>query len=122
MAITRRNMLPVLVLVLGLEPIMITIILIFAKIPDLNTSDVPITQSEKTLDLEAQCDMISDEASSSTKHRTTLVIPCHNSNHEAILRVLALAYPHSRPCDIFIIDNARSMHPKDNTFCKFIHS
>jgi hypothetical protein len=122
MAITRRNMLPVLVLVLGLEPIMITIILIFAKIPDLNTSDVPTTQTEKTLDLEAQCDMISDEASSSTDHRTALVIPCHDSDHEAMLRVLASAYPHFRPCDIFIIDNARSMHPKDNTFRKFIHS
>jgi hypothetical protein len=122
MAITRRNMLPVLVLVLGLEPIMITIILMFAKIPDLDTSDVPTIETEKTSDLEAQCDMVSDEVSSLTDHRTALVIPCHNSDHEAMLRVLASAYPHFRPCDIFIIDNARSMHPKDNTFREFIHS
>ncbi|KAK0275449.1 hypothetical protein LTR35_011151 [Friedmanniomyces endolithicus] len=122
MVITRRNMLPVLVLVIGLEPIMIIIILMFAKIPDLNTLDASTTETEKTPDIEAQAGMLSDKASSKTDNRTALVIPCHNSDHEAMLRVLASAYPHFRPCDIFVIDNGRSMHPKDNVFREFIHS
>jgi hypothetical protein len=63
MAITRRNMLPVLIFVLGLKPIMIIIILMFAKIPDLGTSDVATTEPEKTSDLEAQGDMLSDGVS-----------------------------------------------------------
>lgn len=54
MAITRKNMLPVLVLVLGLEPIMIVIILMCAKIPNLDTSDAPPSTTEKPLDIEAQ--------------------------------------------------------------------
>jgi cellulose synthase/poly-beta-1,6-N-acetylglucosamine synthase-like glycosyltransferase len=120
MAITRQNMLPVLVLVLGLEPIMIVIILMCAKIPNLDTSDAPPSTTEKPLDIEAQGNVLSNEAT--TDHRTALVIPCHNSDHDAVLRVLASAYPHFRPCDIFIIDNARSMHPKDNTFREFINA
>jgi cellulose synthase/poly-beta-1,6-N-acetylglucosamine synthase-like glycosyltransferase len=122
MAITRQNMLPVLVLVLGLEPIMIVIILMCAKIPNLDTSDPSPMTTEKPLDIEAQGDMLSSEAITTTDHRTALVIPCHNSDHDAVLRVLASAYPHFRPCDIFIIDNARSMHPKDNTFREFINA
>ncbi|KAK1047283.1 hypothetical protein LTR74_017794 [Friedmanniomyces endolithicus] len=122
MVITRRNMLPVLVLVIGLEPIMIIIILMFAKIPDLDTADASPTETEKTSDIEAQAGMLSDKASSKTDNRTALVIPCHNSDHEAMLRVLASAYPHFRPCDIFVIDNGRSMHPKDNVFREIIHS
>ncbi|KAK0903459.1 hypothetical protein LTS16_025706 [Friedmanniomyces endolithicus] len=97
MVITRRNMLPVLVLVIGLEPIMIIIILVFAKIPDLDTADASPTETEKTPDIEAQAGMLSDQASSKPDNRTA-------------------------PCDIFVIDNARSMHPKDNVFREFIHS
>lgn len=122
MAITRSNMLPVLILVLGLEPIMIVIILIFAKIPDLDSSYTPTTNTEKVPDIEAQNNILSDEVTPVADHRTALVIPCHNSDHDAVLRVLASAYPHFRPCDIFIVDNARSMHPKDNVFREFIHS
>jgi cellulose synthase/poly-beta-1,6-N-acetylglucosamine synthase-like glycosyltransferase len=122
MAITRQNMLPVLVLVLGLEPIMIVIILMCAKIPNLETSDVLPTTTEKPLDIESQGDMLSNESTLTTDNRTALVIPCHNSDHDAVVRVLASAYPHFRPCDIFIIDNARSMHPKDNTFREFIRT
>ncbi|KAK0767382.1 hypothetical protein LTR02_018323, partial [Friedmanniomyces endolithicus] len=70
MVITRRNMLPVLVLVIGLEPIMIIIILMFAKIPDLNTSDASTTETEKAPDIEAQAGMLSDKASSKTDNRT----------------------------------------------------
>jgi len=124
MAITRSNMLPVLIIVLGLEPIMITIILIFAKMPDLEPEQMvaPPVDAEKTMDIEAQAGEMSDKASVRTynKHRTALVIPCHNSDHTAMLRVLESAYPHFRPCDIFVIDNSRSMHPKDSVFREFI--
>ncbi|EMC94380.1 glycosyltransferase family 2 protein [Baudoinia panamericana UAMH 10762] len=122
MAITRSNMLPVLVLVLGLEPIMITIIIIFAKVPDLDTTPISSTDAEKTVDIEARGGVLSEKAAAVNDHRTALVIPCHNSDHEAMLRVLESAYPHFRPCDIFVIDNARSMHPKDSTFREFIRS
>ena len=123
MAITRQNMLPVLILVLGLEPIMIVIILTCAKIPDMDSSNTPTTKTEKIPDIEAQSDMLSDEVPpTAADNRTALVIPCHDSDHEAIIRVLASAYPHFRPCDIFIVDNARSMHPKDNVFREFIHN
>ena len=81
-----------------------------------------MTTTEKTPDLEPQGHTLSDEVSSTTDHRTALVVPCHDSDHEAMLRVLESAYPHFRPCDIFIIDNARSMHSEDNTFREFIHS
>jgi cellulose synthase/poly-beta-1,6-N-acetylglucosamine synthase-like glycosyltransferase len=101
---------------------MIVIILMMAKIPDMDTAAAPTTQTEKTPDLEAQNNTLPDEVASTNDHRTALVIPCHDSDQEAMLRVLASAYPHFRPCDIFIIDNARSMHPKNNTFREFIHS
>ncbi|KAF4632915.1 hypothetical protein G7Y89_g5202 [Cudoniella acicularis] len=39
MAITRRNMLPVLVIVIGLEPIMISVILLVARVPDQKPED-----------------------------------------------------------------------------------
>lgn len=124
MAITRSNMLPVLIIVLGLEPIMITIILIFAKIPDLDPEQMvaPPVETEKTVDIEAQAGELSHGASELThnKHRTALVIPCHNSDQVAMLRVLKSAYPHFRPCDIFVVDNSRSMHPKDSVFRDFI--
>jgi hypothetical protein len=97
MDITRSNMLPVLIIVLGLEPMMIIIILMFAKIPDMVKADAPMTTTEKTPDLEAQDHTPSDEVLSTTDHRTALVIPCHDSDHEAMLRVLASAYPHFRP-------------------------
>ncbi|KAM0711773.1 hypothetical protein Q7P35_001142 [Cladosporium inversicolor] len=122
MAITRSNMLPVLVLVLALEPSMIVIILIFAKIPDLDSSNVPTTKTEKVSDIEAQNGILSNVVTPAADHRTALVVPCYNSDHDAVLRVLASAYPHFRPRDIFIVDNARSMHPKDNVFREFIHS
>lgn len=41
MTITRQNMLPVLIIVIGLEPIMITIILSLARIPDLPKDQIP---------------------------------------------------------------------------------
>ncbi|KAG5742516.1 hypothetical protein H9Q73_014466, partial [Fusarium xylarioides] len=47
---------------------------------------------------------------------TAFVIPCHNSDRAALRKVIESAYPHSRPQDIFIIDNGRSRHPQGLSF------
>ncbi|PKS05440.1 hypothetical protein jhhlp_008816 [Lomentospora prolificans] len=150
MAQTRTFMLPVLVIVIGLEPLMILFILCVAKIPDakdiispryphaleeiraqqkaqqrgmrvaeVETDDfVKMKQrnltkpSEKT-DLEAT---FISEPISTRPNDTALVLPCHNSDREALKRVLESAYPHFRPQDIFIVDNGRSKRPNDPTF------
>lgn len=117
MQITRRNMLPVLVIVIGLEPIMIIIILLVARVPRLPTfPGSPATDSSSDIDVEKS-------ASATEKtgdHRTALVIPCHNSDHEVVAKVLQSAYPHFRPQDIFIVDNGRSRYPLSPDFRQFI--
>lgn len=145
MAITRRNMLPVLIIVIGLEPIMITIILFLARIPDLPKDQIPVSVgnkeemqssekagehvggvsqmgiSEKTkgdYDVESQVQI---SELKSNEYRTALVIPCHNSDERAVKIVLESAYKHFRPQDIFIVDNGRTKYPPDN-FRAFIRS
>lgn len=130
MAQTRTFMLPVLVIVIGLEPLMILFILCVAKIPDrkdiinprypeaLNMSEVPRDgdhghATNEKIDLEAGH---ANLTSSSLPNRTALVLPCHNSDRDALKRVLESAYPHFRPRDIFIVDNGRSRRPADPTF------
>jgi cellulose synthase/poly-beta-1,6-N-acetylglucosamine synthase-like glycosyltransferase len=116
MAITRTNMLPVLIIVIGLEPIMTIIILICARVPDMKPSD-QIFESLCAKDIEA-----SEKPSElHNSHETALVIPCHNSDREAMKKVLASAYPHFRPQDIFIVDNGRTKYPPDD-FRAFIRS
>ena len=105
MTITRRNMLPVLVIVLGLEPAMITIILLVARVPDLDPIDAALhveveAKNEKVAmimatDLEAQKNVRVVEISDD--HRMALVILCHNSDREATKKVLVSAYTHFRP-------------------------
>lgn len=113
MAITRRTMLPVLIVVIGLEPIMISIVLLVAKVPDpkVGSTGLPFGLS----DLEAQIQSLEK----APNHSTALVIPCHNSNRTAMKKVLESAYPHFRPQDIFIVDNGRTKYPPDN-FRQFI--
>lgn len=145
MAITRRNMLPVLIIVIGLEPIMITIILCLARIPDLPKDQIPekylsqgnkeemqssekafehvggsqMNISEKTKgDVESQAQI---SELKNNEYRTALVIPCHNSDERAVKIVLESAYKHFRPQDIFIVDNGRTKYPPDN-FRAFIRS
>lgn len=146
MTITRRNMLPVLIIVIGLEPIMITIILFLARIPDLPKDHIPekylsagdkeemqssesavehvgggsqMDISEKTkVDIESQVQI---SELKSNEYRTALVIPCHNSDERAVKIVLESAYKHFRPQDIFIVDNGRTKYPPDN-FRAFIRS
>ena len=145
MSITRRNMLPVLIIVIGLEPIMITIVLFLARIPDLPKDPMPekyvsgvdneemqssekavehvgVSQmdfSEKTKgDVESQVQISELD---NNEYRTALVIPCHNSDERAVKIVLESAYKHFRPQDIFIVDNGRTKYPPDN-FRAFIRS
>ena len=145
MAITRRNMLPVLIIVIGLEPIMITIILCLARIPDLPKDQIPekylsegdkeeIQSSEKAFEHVGGSQMdISEKTKGdvesqvqvselkNNEYRTALVIPCHNSDERAVKIVLESAYKHFRPQDIFIVDNGRTEYPPDN-FRAFIRS
>ncbi|KIW01793.1 uncharacterized protein PV09_06965 [Verruconis gallopava] len=122
MEITRRNMLPVLILVIGLEPMMIVIILMVAKIPDISSNDASPSNPAADSNLTDQMAALEKEVQQNDDYLTALVIPCHNSDHEAMKRVLESAYPHFRPQDIFIVDNGRSMYPKDNEFREFIYS
>jgi cellulose synthase/poly-beta-1,6-N-acetylglucosamine synthase-like glycosyltransferase len=114
MQITRRNMLPVLIIVIGLEPIMITTILLVARVPPL--SDPPC------LSLDVEIEKVITTQKTSKDHRTALVIPCHNSDHEALAKVLRSALLHFRPKDIFIVDNGRSRHPCSSVFRQFVRS
>ncbi|RGP61284.1 hypothetical protein FLONG3_10593 [Fusarium longipes] len=117
---TRSYMLPVLVIVLTLEPLMFLIILSIARVPPYNppkTSRVEVVKeiiSEKTpSDLERG---VVVTTTTSETWDTAFVIPCHNSDREALRKVIESAYPHFRPQDIFIIDNGRSRYPNDLSF------
>lgn len=114
MAITRRNMLPVLVIVIGLEPVMISIVLLVARVATLEP-DEAVDSLTNSLDLESKL----QKSAKATDHRTALVIPCHNSDRAAMKKVLESAYPHFRPQDIFIVDNGRTKYPPDD-FRQFI--
>lgn len=139
MTITRRNMLPVLIIVIGLEPIMITIILLLARIPDLPKDQIPekyVSRDDKEKEMQSSEKAVEHvggsqmDISQKTKRdvesqvqiselkdnedRTALVIPCPNSDERAVKIVLESAYRHFRPQDIFIVDNGRAKYPPDN--------
>ena len=107
MAITRRYMLPVLVLVVGLEPIMISIILLISRLPPVSAVQI-ISEPDSQMDEKP------------LNHRTALVIPCHNSDEVAMRKVLDSAKPHFRPQDIFIVDNGKTKYPPSIRFRQFI--
>ncbi|KAL4728139.1 hypothetical protein ACLX1H_004874 [Fusarium chlamydosporum] len=117
---TRHYMLPVLVIVLTLEPLMFLIIMSIARVPPYNppkTGPLQVIQevvSEKSPnDLERGVVVTTATAEA---WETAFVIPCHNSDREALRKVIESAYPHFRPQDIFIIDNGRSRYPNDLSF------
>jgi hypothetical protein len=123
MNITRRNMLPVLITVIGLEPCMMILILLIAKIPNISDEDASPSNPAPDADLATQMSALEKQCNwEGNQHSTALVIPCHNSDHVAMKRVLDSAYPHFRPQDIFVVDNGRSPYPKDSTFRDFIRS
>jgi cellulose synthase/poly-beta-1,6-N-acetylglucosamine synthase-like glycosyltransferase len=119
---TRSYMLPVLVIVLTLEPLMFLIILSIARVPSYN----PPTGSPQTVQ-----EVVSEKTPSDMEKATTVtttaqewetafVIPCHNSDREALRKVIESAYPYFRPQDIFVIDNGRSRYPTDLTFRQWL--
>ncbi|KAG9185960.1 hypothetical protein G6011_02516 [Alternaria panax] len=119
MEITRSNMLPVLIIVIGIEPIMITVILLVARVPSLHPSvGPPVERAAPDVELDVEKTICIVEAT--PEHRTTLVIPCHNSDHEATSKVLKSAFVHFRPQDIFVVDNGRTRHPVSPKFRNFI--
>ncbi|KAF5677384.1 hypothetical protein FCIRC_6783 [Fusarium circinatum] len=115
---TQSYMLPVLVIVLTLEPLMFLIILSIARVPPYNppkTHSSPVVQ--EPADEKSPSDLERGVVPSVTEAwETALMIPCHNSDREALRKVIESAYPHFRPQDIFIIDNGRSRHPQDLSF------
>jgi hypothetical protein len=121
MQITRHNMLPVLVIVIGLEPIMITIILLVARVPPLPAS-VGSLFDKASLDAGVEIEKTFSASESQKHHRTALIIPCHNSDHGALAKVIQSALSHFRPRDIFIVDNGRSRYPTSQNFRLFIRS
>jgi cellulose synthase/poly-beta-1,6-N-acetylglucosamine synthase-like glycosyltransferase len=121
MQITRHNMLPVLILVVGLEPIMITIILLVARVPPL-PAPVGSSFQNSSPNSDVEVEKVISALEITGDHRTALIIPCHNSDHEALTKVLQSAFPHFRPKDIFVIDNGRSRHPSSPKFRQFIRS
>jgi hypothetical protein len=120
-AITRREMLPALIVVIGLEPCMMLIVLLVARIPQFDSQDASPTPVHKP-DLEGHVATYKTHGPSKRSGRTALVIPCHNSDHEAMKRVLQSAFPHFQPQDIFVVDNGRSKYPTDDEFRRFIRA
>jgi DNA-directed RNA polymerase subunit RPC12/RpoP len=153
MSITRSNMLPILILVLALEPIMISIVLLVVRIPrldpeysmqctDTEANSVILNESKNVVSFSESTQSItekvgienvaertnglncsakemkhSEAASLDVKdpnHRTALVIPCHNSDRDAMRKVLESAYQHFRPQDIYIVDNGHTNYPPDD--------
>ncbi|EXL60931.1 hypothetical protein FOCG_00201 [Fusarium oxysporum f. sp. radicis-lycopersici 26381] len=115
---TRSYMLPVLVIVLTLEPLMFLIILSIARVPPYNPpKTTPSHVTERVISEKSPDDLERGVAVTTTGiWETAFVIPCHNSDREALRKVIESAYPHFRPQDIFIIDNGRSRYPQDLSF------
>lgn len=122
MNLTRTYMLPVLIIVLGIEPFMFVCILAASRMPPKEENlEQPVRNGpvHKT--------KVSDEEnvkkeSEDDKYQTAFAIPCHNSDREALKRVFESAYPYFRPKDIFVVDNAGTRYPKDLTFRDWVKS
>lgn len=117
MNLTREYMLPVLILVIGLEPLMFLIILAASTLPpkeetrETKKLEARMNGKEKLVDVEVQSVDPEEE-----RYEAALVLPCHNSDRDALKRVFESAYPYFRPKDIFVVDNGRTRHPKDMSF------
>ncbi|KAF7455376.1 glycosyltransferase family 2 protein [Pyrenophora tritici-repentis] len=119
MEITRSNMLPVLIIVLGLEPIMITVILLVARVPPLHPPVAP-PDEKPAPDMQVDVEKFVTILEPAPSYSTALVIPCHNSNHDATRKVLKSAFAHFRPQDIFVVDNGRTRYPTSPKFRHFV--
>ncbi|CAG7561998.1 unnamed protein product [Fusarium equiseti] len=120
---TRRYMLPVLVIVLTLEPLMFLIILSIARVPPYNPPKTsPSDAVQEVFNEKSPSDLEKGVVITTTTKAwdTAFVIPCHNSDRDALQKVIESALPHFRPQDIFIIDNGRSRYPTDLTFRQWL--
>ncbi|KAL6404378.1 hypothetical protein AUP68_13770 [Ilyonectria robusta] len=123
MAITRSYMLPVLIIVIGLEPLMFLVILIAAKIPSVDDPDNQVQKAAHEVEKKRLSDIEALAVRNSTDdYDTAFVIPCHNSDRDALQKVFASAYPYFRPQDIFVVDNGRSRYPNDLSFRDWVKS
>jgi hypothetical protein len=118
MVITRSFSLPILIIVLGLEPIMFVCILAASRMPPVNenldasTSGGPMQKT--TLGDEEAVSISSDEEE---RYNTALVLPCHKSDTDTLRRVFESACRTAfRPKDIFVVDNAGQMRPNNLEF------
>ncbi|KAM0543949.1 hypothetical protein ACHAPJ_012044 [Fusarium lateritium] len=122
---TRSYMLPVLVIVLTLEPLMFLIIMSIARVPPYNPPKTSPSQAvQEIVNEKSPGDLERGVVVTTTIEAwdTAFVIPCHNSDREALRKVIESAYPHFRPQDIFVIDNGRSRYPKDLSFRYWLKS
>ena len=118
MILTRTYMLPVLIVVIGLEPLMFLIILAASTLP---AKDQPADIEKKRIAKMAGKDKLKDVENPPVDvleelHEAALVLPCHNSDRDALKRVFESAYPYFRPQDIFVVDNGRTRHPANMSF------
>ncbi|KAK0387065.1 hypothetical protein NLU13_5378 [Sarocladium strictum] len=121
MAITRTFMLPILIIVMCLEPIMFLCILAASRMPPVvENLEAPTRNQTGPLHKNK---LVDEESSSSVSpseedtYHTALVLPCHKSDTKALRRVFESACRTAfRPKDIFVVDNARSMHPENLEF------
>jgi hypothetical protein len=116
LAITMSFMLPVLIISVCAEPLVIMIILLVAKIPDIPKAEIDMIMNWKDADVEAGTSVERKEPEG--PFETALIIPCHNTDEAAMKTTLDSAFPKFRPQDIFIVDNGRSRYPKHPT-CNF---
>ncbi|PGH27508.1 hypothetical protein AJ80_00749 [Polytolypa hystricis UAMH7299] len=112
LAITRRYMLPVLIISVCAEPLIILVVLLIAKIPDIPKEEIAMIMDKEDADVEKAL------KEPQGPFETALIIPCHNTEEAAIKVTLDSAFPSFRPQDIFIVDNGRSRHPTHPT-CNF---
>ncbi|KAF2112784.1 hypothetical protein BDV96DRAFT_623053 [Lophiotrema nucula] len=100
---------------------MITIILLVARVPPLRAPvTAPFENTSQGFAVDSNGRTVSVETT--MDRRTALVIPCHNSDHEALTKVLQSAFPHFQPKDIFVVDNGRTRHPVSPEFRQFIRN
>lgn len=118
MALTRKFMLPVLIIVLALEPIMFICILAASRMP-------PVVENLATLNKNGPMhknrlgdeEVVSVSSDEEDRYNTALVLPCHKSDTDTLRRVFESACRTAfRPRDIFVVDNAGQWHPDNLEF------
>lgn len=116
LAITRSYMLPVLIISVCAEPVMIMIILPVAKVPDIPQAEIDAIMGKENADVDTE--QRAESKRPEGPFETALIIPCHDTDTEAIRKTLESAFPSFRPRDMFIVDNGRSRYPEHPT-CNF---